>query len=630
MAQKEKQEQADKSSGTETPLALLRAELARRNLNGFIVPHADEYQNEYLPACAERLAWLTGFTGSAGLALVLESRAAVFADGRYTLQLAAETDSSCFTLLHLMDDPAPDWLATHAEKGVAVGYDPRLHTPDSLAKFEKACAKAGASLVACEDNPLDAVWRDQPLPPAAPTVPHDLAYAGKSSTEKRRELAAELKKRGVGAAVLTAPDSIAWLLNIRGGDVDHTPLPLCFAILHTDAPEKSEGPDAPVDLFLDPAKGSAALDAHLGPDVRRHAPDELAAALDRLAAAGGKILLDPAHSAAWFFDRINAASGGDNGNTAKGKIERAADPCQLPKACRNQVELDGARAAHLRDGASLVTFLAWLTRTAPGSGLGEMAAADKLESLRAGNDRFMDLSFPTISGSGPNGAIIHYRATPESNRILEPGDIYLLDSGAQYLDGTTDVTRTVFIGGTNDETPTPQQRDRFTRVLQGHMAIATACFPEGTRGGQLDALARAPLWRAGLDFDHGTGHGVGSYLGVHEGPQRIGKLGGSAVLAAGMILSNEPGYYKAGCYGIRIENLLAVTPAPKIEGAERAMLAFETLTLAPIDRALIEPDLLDALERAWLDAYHARVRDSLTPLVDGDTAAWLDAATEPI
>lgn len=614
-----KQKQADGTSQT-TPLALLRAELARRDLGGFMVPHADEYQNEYLPACAERLAWLTGFTGSAGLALVLDHEAAVFADGRYTLQLAAQTDSSCFALLHLMDDPPPGWLAAHIKKGMAVGYDPRLHTPDGLAKFEKACAKAGAKLVACEDNPLDAVWADQPPPPAAPVVPHDLAFAGKSAVEKRHALAADLKKQNVGAAVLTAPDSIAWLLNIRGGDVDHTPLALCFAILHADNQDTGS-----VDLFLDPAKGSEALDVHLGPDVSRHPPGELGAALDRLAAVGKKILLDPAHSAAWFFDRITAAGG---------KIERAADPCQLPKACKNDIELEGMRAAHLRDGASLVTFLAWLARTAPQGGLTEMAVAEKLESLRAGNDRFMDLSFPTISGSGPNGAIVHYRATPENDRELTPGDIYLLDSGAQYRDGTTDVTRTVFIGGAvdgeNGATPTPQQRDHFTRVLQGHMAIATACFPQGTRGGQLDTLARVPLWRAGLDFDHGTGHGVGSYLGVHEGPQRMGKLGGGAVLAAGMVLSNEPGYYKAGAYGIRIENLLAVTSAPEIKGAERAMLTFETLTLAPIDRALIEPDLLSAQERAWLDAYHARVREALTPLVDGDTAAWLEEATAPV
>ncbi len=614
MAQKQKQ--ADKTSQT-TPLALLRAELSARGLGGFIVPHADEHQNEYLPACAERLAWLTGFTGSAGLALVLENEAAVFADGRYTLQLTMQIDSSAFMLLHLMDDPPPDWLAAHIKEGVALGYDSRLHTPDSLAKFEKACVRAGASLVACEDNPLDAVWRDQPPPPAAPVVPHDLAFTGKSSAEKRCDLAVELKKQGVDAAVLTAPDSIAWLLNIRGGDVDHTPLPLCFAIFHAD-PDGSVGS---VDLFLDPAKGSKALDAHLGAEVRRHAPDALGAWLDRLAAAGGKILLDPVHSAAWFFDRITSA---------KGKVERAVDPCQLPKACKNEIELDGMRAAHLRDGASLTTFLAWLAQAAPQGGLTEIAAADKLESLRACNDRFMDLSFPTISGSGPNGAVVHYRASLESNRELAPGDIYLLDSGAQYLDGTTDVTRTVFIGGKDDVTPTPQQRDRFTRVLKGHIAIATARFPEGTRGGQLDVLARAPLWRAGLDFDHGTGHGVGSYLGVHEGPQRMGKLGGGAALAAGMILSNEPGYYKAGSYGIRIESLLAVTAAPKTEGAERVMLAFETLTLAPIDRALIEPGLLETEERVWLDAYHAKLRDSLTPLLDEETVAWLEAATAPV
>ncbi|MDP7123371.1 MAG: aminopeptidase P family N-terminal domain-containing protein, partial [Alphaproteobacteria bacterium] len=417
-----KRKRAGTSSRT-TPLALLRAELARRGLDGFMVPHTDEYQNEYLPPHAERLAWLTGFTGSAGLALVLKTRAAVFTDGRYTLQLKAELDTSAFVPLPLMGDQPLNWLAKHIKKSATVGYDPRLHTPEFLVKFEKACARAGASLVACEDNPLDAVWRDQPSPPAARVVPHDLAFAGKNSADKRRELAADLKKQGLGAALLTAPDSIAWLLNIRGGDVDHTPLPLCFAILHADGK---------VDLFLDPAKGGKALDKHLGAGVTRHAPGELGVALDRLAAAGGRIRLDPARSAAWFFDRITAA-GGD--------IERGTDPCQLPKACKNKVELDGMRAAHLRDGAALVTFLAWLARTAPKGRLGEIAAADKLESMRAGNDRFMDLSFSTISGSGPNGAVVNYRATPKSDRNLKPGDIYLLDSGAQYRDGTTDVTR---------------------------------------------------------------------------------------------------------------------------------------------------------------------------------------------
>ena len=611
---RKKKKACRKSSAKDVPLALLRAELARRGLDGFIVPHTDEYQNEHLPLHAERLAWLTGFTGSTGLALVLENHAAVFTDGRYTLQLAAETDTSLFTPLHLTDDPPPDWLAKRISRGARVGYDPWLHSPDELGKFKKACAWVNALLVPCKDNPLDAVWVDQPLPPAAPMVPHDLTFTGKNSMEKRCDLVADLKKQGIAAAVLTAPDSIAWLLNIRGGDVDHTPLPLCFAILHASTPA------GPVDLFLDPAKGSKTLDKHLGVDVRRHAFGGLEPALDRLSAAGGKILLDPARSAVWFFDRIAAA---------KGEIKRDADPCQLPKACKNEVELDGMRAAHLRDGASLVTFLAWLARTAPEGGITEITAADKLESMRRGNDYFMNLSFPTISGSGPNGAIVHYRASEETNRELVPGDIYLFDSGGQYLDGTTDVTRTVFISGTSGETPTPQQRDRFTRVLKGHIAIATTRFPQGTRGEQLDTLARAPLWREGIDFDHGTGHGVGSYLCVHEGPQRISKLGGGVALSSGMILSNEPGYYKTGAYGIRIESLLVVSPAPKVKGAEHAMLAFETITLVPIDRALIALDLLEAGEISWLNAYHARVHEALTSVVDAKTAAWLKVATEP-
>jgi len=405
--------------------------------------------------------------------------------------------------------------------------------------------------------------------------------------------------------VLTMPESIAWLLNIRGGDVPHTPLPLSFAILRQDGS---------VTLFIDQRKLVPGLERHLGNAVTVMPPEGLGPALDTLAAEGGHIQADPATAACWVFDRLEAAGA---------KISRAADPCLLPKACKNPIEVDGTRAAHRRDGAALTRFLAWLAQEAPKGGLREMAASDRLEEIRRESQHFRDLSFPTISGAGSNGAIVHYRAMPESEKHLEPGTLYLLDSGAQYLDGTTDVTRTVAVGA-----PTEEMRDRFTRVLKGHIALAVARFPKGTTGTQLDAFARSALWQKGLDYDHGTGHGVGSYLGVHEGPQRISKGPNSQALLPGMIVSNEPGYYKTGAYGIRIENLVLVQPVE--DAAEREMLGFETLTLAPIDRNLIDPSLLDQEEIAWLNAYHARVRETLTPLVDPETARWLANATQPI
>ncbi|HXP31052.1 MAG TPA: aminopeptidase P family protein [Stellaceae bacterium] len=595
------------SGGGAEKLARLRAELARQGAQGFIVPRADEHQGEYVPARAQRLAWLTGFTGSAGIAAVLEDKAALFTDGRYTLQGRAQVDGSLYELRHMIEAPPAEWLAASLGRGAALGYDPWLHTPGEVERYAAAAERAGARLQALAQNPIDAIWTDRPPAPLAPVVPHPLCFAGKSAAEKRQEIAAALAKEGVDAAVLTAPDSIAWLLNIRGGDVSHTPLPLSFAILRCDAT---------VDLFIDRRKLAPGLAVHLGAAVRPSDPQSLGAALDRLGAEGARVQADPAASAAWVFDRL-AASGA--------RIRRTVDPCQLPKACKNSVELDGARAAHRRDGAALTRFLAWLAVTAPAGGLTEIAAADRLEELRRGGENFRDLSFPTISGAGANGAIVHYHATQESERRLEPGTLYLVDSGAQYLDGTTDVTRTVAIGA-----PSAEMRDRFTRVLKGHIALALCRFPKGTTGSQLDALARQALWDTGLDYDHGTGHGVGSYLGVHEGPQRISKLPNTQALMPGMIVSNEPGYYRTGAFGIRIENLVIVTEQAAPAGAERDLLGFETLTLAPIDRALIEPKLLDGREIAWLDAYHARVASELAPLVDDVTAAWLTAATRPL
>jgi Xaa-Pro aminopeptidase len=582
-------------------LAALRAELARRGVAGFIVPRADEHQGEYVPERAQRLAWLTGFTGSAGLAIVLADKAAIFVDGRYTLQAADQVDGALFQHRHLTEQPASEWIADNLRRGETLGYDPWLHTVTELERYRAAAEKAGGSLAPLRDNPLDAVWADRPGPPLATVQKHELAFAGESAEAKRARIAETLAKAGVEAAVLTQPDSIAWLLNIRGGDVEHTPLPLGFAIARRDRT---------VELFVEPQKLAPGLDAHLGNAVSVAAPGQFGPALDRL--AGKRVLLDPATAASWIFDRLGAA---------KAEVQRGQDPCVLPKACKNAVEIEGARRAHRRDGVALARFLAWLSRQ---GGVKEIAASDRLEAFRREGEHFRDLSFATISGAGPNGAIVHYRATPASERVLEPGSLYLVDSGAQYLDGTTDVTRTVAIG-----TPTAEMRDRFTRVLKGHIAIARCRFPKGTTGSQLDALARYALWQAGLDFDHGTGHGVGSYLSVHEGPHRISKIPNTQPLLPGMIVSDEPGYYKAGAYGIRIENLVLVQPV-EIAGAEREMLGFETLTLAPIDRALVDPALLAEEERSWIDRYHVRVREEISPLLDGETARWLAAATAPI
>ena len=588
-----------------TRLGRLREELAAQGLDGFIVPRADEHQGEYVPPRGQRLTWLTGFTGSAGVAIVLRNRAALFVDGRYTLQAAVQVDTQLFEIHHLIDEPPARWIETALAPGAVLGYDPWLHTPHDVERFRAAAEKVGASLRAASENPLDLAWSGRPAAPIAPVVPHPERFAGESAHSKRARIGRALAEEGAAAVVLTMPESIAWLLNIRGGDVTHTPLPLSFAILRQDGG---------VTLFIDRRKLVPGLERHLGNGVTVVPPEGLGPALDALAAEGGRVQVDLATAASWVFDRLEAAGA---------QLHRAADPCLLPKACKNPVEVDGTRAAHRRDGAALTRFLAWLAREAPKGGLSEIAASDRLEAFRREGEHFRDLSFSTISGAGSNGAIVHYRATPETEKRLEPGTLYLLDSGAQYLDGTTDVTRTVAIGK-----PTQETRDRFTRVLKGHIALALACFPKGTTGTQLDAFARRALWQKGLDYDHGTGHGVGSYLGVHEGPQRISKAPNSQALLPGMIVSNEPGYYKTGAYGIRIENLVLVQPVE--DAAEREMLGFETLTLAPIDRNLIETSLLDDEEIAWLDRYHAKVRETLTPLVDPETARWLLEATQPI
>ncbi|NIA68653.1 aminopeptidase P family protein [Pelagibius litoralis] len=589
-------------------LAALRAELARREVQGFLIPRADEHQGEYVPASAQRLEWLTGFSGSAGTAAVLPETAAVFIDGRYTLQVRNEVDVDLFTPRHLTEEPLSAWLAEGLKPGQRLAYDPWLHTEDQVRRLEKTLAAAEAEAVALSDNPLDAVWHDRPAVPQAEIRAHDLSYAGRESADKREGLGKALTKQGVAAAVITLPDSIAWLLNVRGGDVERSPLPLSFSVLHADGA---------VEWFVDAAKVSDGLAQHLGNAVSIQAPQRLGEALDRLGVQGAKVLADPATAARWIFDRLRAAGAA---------IEQGADPCQLPKACKNETELAGTRAAHKRDGAALSRFLHWLdSAVAQGQAVTEMAAADRLAAFRGEAGDLRDLSFDTIAGSGPNGAIVHYRVSPQSDRQLAQGELFLCDSGAQYPDGTTDVTRTVAIG-----TPDKEMCARFTLVLKGHIALGAARFPEGTSGSQLDSLARYALWQNGLDYDHGTGHGVGSYLNVHEGPQRISKMPNSVALQPGMIVSNEPGYYKTGAYGIRIENLVAVTESSRAAGEERAMLAFETLTLAPIDRRLIVPAMLTADEIDWVDAYHARVRAEIGPQLDGEARVWLEQATAPL
>ncbi len=584
----------------------LRTELARRGLTGFIVPRADRYQNEYVPAADERLAWLTGFTGSAGAAVVLMDRAALFVDGRYTLQVRAQADTSLFAIEHLVENPPHQWLEKNLTGQDRLGYDPWLHTVESAERLAKACAASGAALVAVEPDLFDAIWADRPAPPRGPIRLHDVAFAGEEATTKLAHIRPEIGKLKADALVVSDPHCVAWTFNIRGSDVPHTPLPLAFAII------PREGRPA---LYVDGRKLANDVRHSLEAlaDVRE--PADLADGLAALGQARKTVRIDQATAADALARQITGAGG---------KLSRGPDPIVLMKAVKNSVEIEGARAAHRRDGAAVVRFLAWFEGAAAGGTLSEIEAVEALESFRRDTGRLKDVSFPTIAGAGPDGAIVHYRVTRKTNRLIAPGNLFLINSGAQYEDGTTDITRTLAVG-----TPTAEMRDRFTRVLKGHIAIARAVFPDGTTGAQLDPFARQFLWEVGLDFDHGTGHGVGSYLSVHEGPARLSKLG-TVPLKRGMILSNEPGYYRTDHYGIRIENLVLVIEAPSVAGAEKPLNTFETLTLAPIDRRLIKPDMLTAEEVRWLDHYHARVATTLAPLLDPPTRAWLEAATAPI
>lgn len=588
---------------TTTRVTALRDALRAAGYDGWVQPRADEHLGEYVPPSAERLAWLTGFTGSAGLAIVLLDKAAVFSDGRYTLQLRDQIDLDVWTPCHSVETPAKDWIAANLPEGARLAYDPWLMTTADVERFEQAAADAGSALVAADRNLVDAVWADRPAPPTAPIAPHPLEYAGRSSAEKRQEIAEALARQKLDAAAIAGPDGIAWLLNVRGGDVPHTPLPLSFALMRADGR---------VDWFVDPAKLTPETSAWLGNGVETHPATAFAPALDQLK---DQRVLAPTGAPAAIAKRLAAAGA---------VVVAGDDPTALPKACKNGTEIAGARAAHGRDAIAMAKFLHWLATEAQSGAVTEIEAANRLEAFRRELDLFRELSFDTISGAGPNGAIVHYRVTPESDRKLERDTLYLVDSGAQFLDGTTDITRTVAIGAPSDE-----MRRAYTLVLKGHLALTATRFPKGIAGGQLDALARAPLWAAGLDFDHGTGHGVGSYLSVHEGPQRIAKAGGGAALSPGMILSNEPGYYKTGAFGVRIENLLLVEPV-ETPGGERQMFGFETLTLAPYDRRLIAPDLMSAAETAAVDAYHARVRAEVGPRLPADVARWLDAAAAPL
>lgn len=602
-------------------LQQLYAKLAEQNLDGFILPVNDEFMGEYVPASAKRLKWLTGFTGSAGLVVILNNNAwrngtttpqgkslqsndeesvslvksaAFFTDGRYTLQASQEVKEF---QLYNSADLAPDaWIAKHAASGASIGYDPKLHTLASIKRYQKSAPQV--RFLPVESNPVDALWHDRPASPASKVQIHPQKYAGETSESKRKRMAAELEKLGADVMVLSAPDSICWLLNIRGGDVPFTPFVLCYALLVRDFHK--------VILFLDPARLTDELKNHFGDGVLVLPPEALAAELHKF--RGGKVLYDSTSTPVWFHQLLSESGAA---------IIDGIDPCQLAKACKNPVELEGMRAAHERDGLAVTKFLHWLFNAlASGEALTERAVAAKLEAIRRENGLFREPSFATIAGSGPNGAIVHYHATRESDRNLAGDAILLLDSGGQYPDGTTDITRTIAIGEVSAE-----MKDRFTRVLKGHIALACAVFPEGTTGSQLDALARQFLWAEGLDYDHGTGHGVGSYLSVHEGPQRIGKRGGDAALKAGMILSNEPGYYKAAEYGIRIENLVVVKEHSEKEG--KKFFAFETLTLAPLDMRLVEDALLTDTEKQWINDYHRRIYKAFASELSAEELNWL-------
>ncbi|MCG7347254.1 aminopeptidase P family protein [Sphingomonas sp. ACRSK] len=590
-------------------LATLRTRLAQEGLDGFVVPLTDEHMSEYVGGYAQRLAWLTGFQGSAGTAVVLSSDAAIFTDGRYTLQVREQVDGADWSYAQVPQESVAGWLAGHAPQGGRIGYDPWLHTREWVERTAAALAPRGGTLVPVAANPIDALWADRPEPSDAPLAVQPDTLAGRSAADKRAEIADWLRAQGADALVLSALDSVAWAFNVRGTDVTHTPVALSYALV---------AEDGTAELFVAPDKVGDDVHRHLGNAVRVRDKAEFASALRNL--AGKRVAVDPERAVAAIFDALDAGGA---------MLLPMRDPVVLAKAIKNPAEIAGHHAAQARDAAALVRFLKWFEETAPAGTLTELDVAARLHDFRAETGVLKDESFETISATGAHGASPHYKVTNESNAPILPGQLFLIDSGGQYADGTTDITRVMPV-----TEPTAEMRDRFTRVLKGHIAVATAIFPDGTTGAQIDAFARRPLWEAGLDFAHGTGHGIGAYLSVHEGPQRIAQPtypGGGPLepLRAGMLLSNEPGYYKAGEYGIRIENLMLVvehTPA----GGDATMLAFQTTSFVPIERRLIEPALLTPAERAWLDAYHAETLRRATPLLDADTRAWLEEKCAPI
>jgi Xaa-Pro aminopeptidase len=590
-----------------TPARLkeLRRLMGAAKLDAYLVPRADEFQGEYVPESAARLKFITGFTGSAGLAVIGKKIATLFADGRYTVQARAEVEPGLIEVSSVPRAKLGDWLAEHASRGHRIGFDPRLHTVAEIERLTAALKPHGIKLVPTNRNLVDRVWgRARPAAPMNAIALHPLKFAGRSAPDKIADIQKALKADKQDAVALTLSDSVAWTFNIRGSDIPHTPVALAFAIVPaTGKPE----------LFVAAEKVEPAVRKELDTFAKISAPEALAARLKALRKAGKRVRIDPGAAGYWFARTLGPKS------TARG-----SDPSIAMKAIKNAAEIKGARAAHLRDGVAVTRFLAWLDTTAATGTLDEIEAVRRLEGFRRATNQLREISFDTISGSGPNGAIVHYRVSEATNRKLKPGELFLIDSGAQYLDGTTDITRTVAIGK-----PTAEMRERFTLVLKGHIAVASARFPKGTRGIDLDPFARRALWQAGLDYDHGTGHGIGSYLSVHEGPQSISRAG-MAVLEPGMIISNEPGYYKEGAYGIRIENLVLVTDLEKMPSADRETMGFETLTLAPIDRRLIVKEMLSPDEVAWLDAYHARVAAALGPELDDEARAWLQAATAPL
>jgi Xaa-Pro aminopeptidase len=580
-------------------LVALRSAFAAAGLDGFVIPRGDEHLGEYVPDSAARLAYISGFTGSAGLAVVLADRAAVWSDGRYVLQLAQQTDASLWERLHITETKPEAWLRAHAAD-LRIGYDPWLISAEALAKFE------GLAMVPVLANPVDAIWAERPAPPMGEAVPYDEAFAGESSLSKRGRVAAQLREAGHYAAIITDPASVAWLFNIRGSDLEFCPVALGFAIIYENGMAT---------LFMPGEKVSPALRTHLGAEVEVAEREELAWALEALTAR--TVRYDPATQPVWFKTVLQAAGA---------TMAEAPDPCLLPKAIKNEAEQAGSRAAHLRDGLAVTRFLHWLGTAAPAGGQTELSAGARLLAERRQANNFRGESFSAISGAGPNGAIIHYHPTPESDRPIAANEVYLIDSGGQYLEATTDITRTIWTG---PAAPPADVRAKYTAVLAGHIELARLVFPEGIAGAHIDAFARAALWREGLDYDHGTGHGIGAYLSVHEGPAGISRAARPVPLAPGMILSNEPGYYEPGAYGMRLENLVLVQRAEAGRNG-RKFLQFETLTLAPFDRTLIDPAGLSAAALAWLNAYHARVHAELAPHLPEDVRAWLAAVTAPI